>query len=117
MFMGKTVAAANKALTAKPRRVRVINRCSPLVIRRANPRLRHPQTVGPAAFTYKTVRNTDKFRIRGPEISHTVAKVTHEPRGVKLMPPAKNGLNNSFQPKIDARRWDRLLGEKLPQIR
>src|SRR5882762_4497438 len=86
----KKAAAAKKALTDKRRGLRVINRCSPLIMLWANPRMRLPPLGRAAAFTTKTIRNVEKFRNLWPKISHLTPGGYHTNRGVSNELPCKN---------------------------
>src|SRR5215813_6260153 len=98
MLAGKTVPAARKALTAKPRRVRVINRYSPLVL----PGRIHDCDFHQVALRHSLVKHYETRKSSAflwPKDRPTsVGRVTHEPGGVKLCNLAKMGRLAQFQP-------------------
>src|SRR5258706_12835818 len=93
MIAGRNrAAAAKKALADKRRGLRVINRCSPLVLLWANPRLRLPPLSRAAAFTSKTMRNGGKFRFLWLKTSHPSREVTIRVGGCQTIYLAKIDL-------------------------
>src|ERR1700732_4691073 len=91
----RMAAAAKKALTAIRRGLRVINRYSPLMMLWANPRLRLPPLSRTAAFTTKTMRNTEKFRNLWLNNCHKPREVTTRTKGCQTRYSAKIGLKSA----------------------
>src|SRR5258706_12811833 len=99
MIAGRNrAAAAKKALADKRRGLRVINRCSPLVLLWANPRLRLPPLSRAAAFTSKTMRNGGRFRFLWLKTSHSSREVTIRVGGGQTIYLAKVGLKSRVLP-------------------
>src|SRR5260370_5855595 len=89
----KKAAAANKALPVKRRGLRVINRCSPLLMLWANPRLRlPPESHLRHSLQVKQYGTRQSSDFRGPILTSATraARLSYEQGGVKPVSSAKN---------------------------